>query len=157
MTSAPARIRRAHADDIDALLALEQHFPGDRMSRRAIRHLLGSASAHLWIAGPVAAPLGALVLLTRRNSRWARLYSVVVSPQARGQGLGRRLVIAAEREARRLGCVGLSLEVRKDNLAARGLYDALGYQLHARLVGYYEDGAAGVRLRRRFDGPAASH
>lgn len=150
MSPAPVRIRRAQAADLDALLALEENFPGDRMSRRSIRALLGSASAQFWIAGPASAARGALLLLTRRNSRWARIYSLVVTPQARGQGLGRRLVQAAEREARRRGCVGVSLEVRDDNAAARALYAALGYRLHARLPGYYDDGAAGVRLRRRF-------
>jgi len=146
-----ARIRRADAADLDALLALEQNFPGDRMSRRSIRTLLGSAGAQFLIAGPRSAALGAVLLLTRRNSGWARIYSVVVTPQARGQGLGRRLVQAAEREARRRGCVGVSLEVRDDNHAARALYAALGYRLHADLPGYYDDGAAGVRLRRRFE------
>lgn len=150
MTPAPARIRRAHADDLDALLALEAHFPGDRMSRRAFRHLLRSASATICLAQGAGQTLGAVVLLTRRNSRRARIYSVVVSPAARGQGLGKRLVQRAEREAQRLGYVGVSLEVRHDNQAARALYAALGYTVSAELPAYYDDGAAGLRLRRDF-------
>src|SRR3546814_2797298 len=45
MKPAAARLRVAQIDDLDALVALEQHFTGDRMSRRAFRHLLHSASA----------------------------------------------------------------------------------------------------------------
>src|SRR3546814_6384228 len=117
---------------------------------RSFRHLLHSASATIWLAQASAQTLGALVLLTRRGSRRARIYSVVVSPAARGQGLGRRLVQRAEREARQLGYIGVSLEVRQDNQPARALYAALRYTVLAELPGYYEDGAAGLRLRRGF-------
>src|SRR3546814_15640422 len=79
MKPAAARLRVAQIDDLDALVALEQHFTGDRMSRRAFRHLLHSASATIWLAQASAQTLGALVLLTRRGSRRARIYSVVVS------------------------------------------------------------------------------
>lgn len=150
MKPGAVRLRVARATDLDELLALEQHFDGDRMSRRAFRHLLVSAAATIWLAQAHGQTLGALVLFTQRNRRRARIYSVVVSPAARGQGLGKRLVQRAEREARRLGYVGVSLEVRQDNRAARALYAALGYVVHAELPAYYDDGAAGLRLRRDF-------
>jgi len=147
-----ARLRRARPDDAAALLALEQHFPGDRMSARAVRHLLRSPSAALWVAERGGAVLGALVLLTRRNSRIARIYSVVVSPAARGEGLGRRLVGAAERHAAAMRKIRMALEVRADNRAARDLYRGLGYQEIAALPAYYEDGAAGLRLHKPLSG-----
>lgn len=150
MKPATARLRVARATDLDELLALEQHFAGDRMSRRAFRHLLVSAATTIWLAQASAQTLGAIVLFTQRNRQRARIYSVVVSPAARGQGIGKRLVQRAEREARRLGYVGVSLEVRQDNHAARALYAALGYTVHAELLAYYDDGAAGLRLRRDF-------
>lgn len=143
-------IRRARAADVDAILALERHFPGDRMSRASVRRFLRVPTAQLWVAETAAprAVVGALILLTRRGSAVARLYSVVVAPSARGLGLGRRLVAAAERGARAAGGEVLSLEVREDNAAARALYAGLGYVQAARLPGYYEDGMAGLRLRR---------
>lgn len=150
MKPVAARLRLARAADLDELLALEQHFAGDRMSRRAFRHLLGSAAAMIWLAQASGQTLGAIVLLTQRKRRRARIYSVVVSPAARGQGLGKRLVQRAEREARQLGYAGVSLEVRQDNQAARALYAALGYVVHAELPAYYDDGADGLRLHRDF-------
>lgn len=153
-----ARIRRARAGDLPGILALEQLFPGDRMSARAARRFLRVPSARVWVAelpadGSRAAQMvGVIVLLLRRNSQWGRIYSVVVAPQARGQGLGARLVACAEREARATDCIGVSLEVRTDNVAAHALYAALGYQLQQQLPAYYEDGAPGVRLRRHFVG-----
>lgn len=121
--------------------------------------MLRSASACVWVAAPSAARrppspvVAALVLFTRRNSRSARIYSVVVDPACRGRGLGAMLVRAAEREARRRGCALMSLEVREDNRAARAMYEKLGYGPHAALPAYYEDGAPGLRLRKPLNPP----
>lgn len=98
-----------------------------------------------------ATVVGNAVLLFRRRSQWARLYSLVVAPQARGRGVAQALVDAAESLARQRGGVGVRLEVRTDNLPARALYARLGYAELAVLPGYYEDGAEGRRLARRFD------
>lgn len=143
-----ARVRRADGRDAAAILALEAHFPGDRLRAASVRHLLRTPSAAVWVAVRRGEILGALILLTRRRSRFARIYSLVVSPQARGEGLGARLVTAAERHARQHGCAAMSLEVRADNAAARTLYARLGYDEHAELDDYYDDGAPGLRLRR---------
>lgn len=150
MTAAVVAIRPARIADVDGVLALERHFPGDRMSRAALRRLLRSPSARLWVAQTrrPAVIAGAIILLTRANSGVARIYSLVVDPELRGFGLGRRLVGTAERAARSAGLSTMSLEVREDNAAARALYARLGYCEHARLSGYYEDGAAGLRLRK---------
>lgn len=144
-----ARIRRARPGDAAALLALEQHFPGDRISARALRRLLAVPSAAVWVAeGAAGAVLGGIILLTRANSAVARIYSLVVAPAARGQQLGQRLVAVAERAARRDRKTLMRLEVRLDNAAARGLYARLGYGETQHLPCYYEDGADGLRLAK---------
>lgn len=147
-SGAPARLRRAQLDDAQGIVALEEHFPSDRMSLRSVRHLLRSPAAIVRVAESRGLILAALILLQRRNSRVARIYSVVVSPAARGQGLAQRLVQAAERDARVAGSERLSLEVREDNAAARGLYAKLGYTTQAVLAQYYDDGADGLRLHK---------
>lgn len=144
------RVRAARASDAAGILQLEQSFPGDRMSARSVRHFLRAPGACVRVAVIGAGVAGAIILLLRRNSRWARIYSVAVDPQWRGRGIGRRLVLAAEADARRRGCAGVALEVREDNAGARALYDDLGYHPDAVLPGYYEDGAPGIRLRKPF-------
>ncbi|MFA5939556.1 MAG: GNAT family N-acetyltransferase [Sinimarinibacterium sp.] len=144
------RIRRARPADAAAILALEDAFPSDRMSARSVRRFLSAATARAVIADRDGAVAGALILLLRRNSRWGRIYSVVVDPRHRGLGLGRRLVEAAETLARREGCTGVGLEVRADNDPARKLYRSLGYAEAAALPAYYQDGAPGIRLRKPF-------
>lgn len=142
------KLRRATPADAAALVALEQFFPGDRMSAASVRRFLRVPSAAVWVVEQGGSVCASLILLTRRGSAVARIYSLVVAPSARGQGLGVQLVQTAERAARRAGCHAVSLEVRADNRAARSLYAGLGYREHARLPGYYEDGAAGLRLRK---------
>jgi ribosomal protein S18 acetylase RimI-like enzyme len=146
------RVRRAVHSDDSAILTLEELFPGDRISMRSLRRFLKSSHVPVWVAELDGAVVGSLILLTRRNSRSGRIYSVVVAPQARGRRLGERMVRAAEIQARRLGLDAVSLEVRQDNAAARGLYAKLGYAPVRALPGYYEDGGDGLRLRKALNG-----
>ncbi|HUP92156.1 MAG TPA: GNAT family N-acetyltransferase [Solimonas sp.] len=167
-------IRKARTADARAILDLERHFPSDRMSLRSVRRFIASPSARVWVAAatnpesripkrlarvPASLALpddvrpnpdlgGALILMTRRGSRTARIYSLVVGPEGRGRGLGSALVERAERAARRLGCAALSLEVRADNAAARALYARRGYADERALPGFYDDGADGLKLRK---------
>ena len=136
------------AADAAAIQALESMFPeADQMSPRSIRRFLASAGAAVWVAAADEL-LGALVMLTRKGSGVARIYSVIVAPAARGQGLAQALIGAAEAEARRRGLSAMHLEVREDNLAALKLYNKLGYRWHQRLPQYYADDVNGIRLRR---------
>ncbi len=149
---ATARLRDARPDDLPALLALEARFPGDRLSARQFRHHLGNPRARLRVAAAGGAVLAYHLLLLRRGSGLARLYSIAVDAAARGQGLGRRLLADAEAQARAAGCRGLRLEVRQDNDAANSLYRAAGYRQLAVLANYYDDGAPGWRYGRDWDG-----
>jgi ribosomal-protein-alanine N-acetyltransferase len=151
--SASIQLRAGRVDDADALLALEAHFPGDRMSRRSVRHLLRVPTARVWLIVVQGEVVAAAIVLLRRGSHYGRIYSVVVAPHCRGRGFARRLLRHAEREARRLRLHGLSLEVRVDNAAARALYRDLGYVETQLLERYYEDACNGVRLRLEFARP----
>jgi ribosomal protein S18 acetylase RimI-like enzyme len=141
-------IRIAGPADAAAILALEESFPTDRLSARSVRALLRSPSARIWIAERGGEPLGSIVLFMPRGRRFARIYSVVVAPAARGNGLGDRLVGIAEDAAAAARRDTMTLEVREDNAVARALYTRRGYTLREHLEGYYEDGADGLRLRK---------
>ena len=145
----PLRLRTARAADLPARLALEQTFPGDRMSARQFRHHLASPRARWRVAEAGGRLLGYALVLLRRDSDRARLYSIAVDPAARGQGLGRRLLAAAEKDAARAGRTAMTLEVRQDNPAANALYQSAGYRRLAALPAYYEDGAPGWRYIKR--------
>lgn len=150
MSVAGWRLRAAMPSDARGIEALEKLFPGNRMRLPSIRRILRVPSARVWVVEGSEGIVGALMLLTRADTRYARVYSLAVAPQARGQGLGKRLLRAAERWAQQAGCAGMRLEVRASNRIARKLYAAQGYREIARLEGYYDDGMQGIRLQRDF-------
>lgn len=141
-------LRLAHLSDLDALCRLELDcFEGDRFNRRQLAHLLRGANAVTWLAvDSDDRPVGYGTLLFRRNSRMARLYSFCVHPEARGGGLGRRLLKVLEHEAHRRGLAQIILEVRADNRVAMGLYRRMGYTIQRWLDDYYVDGCAAWQM-----------
>lgn len=137
----PFRLRDGRVEDLPALLALEAQFPGDRLSWRQLRRHLQSNSAVLRIAIDDAGVQGYALTLLRHGSRVARLYSIVVDPNARGRGIGGALLVDADAVARKHGATRLRLEVRADNAGAIALYVAKGYVQIGQRERYYEDGA----------------
>ncbi len=95
------------------------------------------------------------MLLFRRNSRIARLYSIAVDSQFRGHGLGEALVQATEQAAVNKGIRHIRLEVRHSNQASRRLFARLGYAEREQVPGYYPD-EDGLRMQKNLtlDTPA---
>jgi len=148
-------LRQALGHDLDALYRLEQvALAGDRFTRRQLWHLLNRANALTRVAeqgaGDGAPPrlLGYATLLFRRGARGARLYSFCVHPDARGSGLGRRLLETVEADAHARDLDLLRLEVRADNRVALGLYRRMGFRLERWLSDHYEDGCAAWQMAK---------
>lgn len=141
-------IRPAHVADIPALAALEQVFPTDRMSERNFRDLLRRGRAAVLVYEVAGQVVGSAVVLYRRNTRGARIYSLVVDPTQRGRGIAHQLLAAIEQAARARHCEALRLEVRPDNEPALRLYRQLGYAVTEQLANFYEDGSAALRLAK---------
>ena len=142
-------IRPATVSDRDALVEIEGRcFTGDRLSRAQFRYLLTRARAVTLVAETDDAVAGYATVLFRRGASLARLYSIAVDPLARGRGLGRRLLGAAEEAAWARGCAYLRLEVRVDDETARALYRSAGYHRVELVRDYYEDGTDGLRLEK---------
>jgi putative acetyltransferase len=62
-----------------------------------------------------------------------------VRPQARGQGLARRLIDTLEQKAMELGCRIFMLETGPTQPEALSLYERLGYQYRGPFGGYPDD------------------
>lgn len=72
------------------------------------------------------------------GAREAHLRMLGVDPGARGRGIGRMLVEACIREARRAGKAVLTLDTTERMRAARRMYEAMGFRREEDLV--YDDG-----------------
>lgn len=142
--------RLATVEDLPALLALEnQCFALDRLTPRSFRWMLSHANASLLVAQRDGQLMGYALLLFHRGTSLARLYSIAIAEQARGQGLGARLLEQAERCALDHERAYLRLEVRTDNPTAIALYERHGYRRFAQVDDYYEDHASALRYEKR--------
>ncbi len=64
--------------------------------------------------------------------------SLAVAPAWRRKGVARRLLLQVLREAQQAGARAATLEVRASNLAARRLYEGLGFRVEATRRDYYQ-------------------
>lgn len=139
-------LRNATAADVPALIELMEPFNvGERIPwrpaaiERALRQLLARPElGFVLVACEDDRVLGYTVLTYNYDLEWAGLDAFVtelwVSADARGRGLGERLLQAAEQRARAAEAHALHLMVRPENEAARRLYARQGYEVVPRLI-----------------------
>lgn len=146
-------VRTAIAEDLDALVAIENEaFDTDRISRRSFRYLLSRDTAEVIVAELDGTIGGYAMILFRNGTSLARLYSIAVSARARGKGVAKRLLDAAEQSAFGHDRVMLRLEVREDNTPAIALYKAYGYRPIGRYSDYYADHSDALRFEKLLRG-----
>lgn len=152
------RVRLARQEDLPAMVGLlrdlfsvEEDFAFDEARQRSgLRQMMGrSPSRRLYVAvgedGVVGMCSAQVVNSTAMGGPAALIEDVVVRQDRRGRGIGRQLMDAVERWARRRGIERLQLLADRTNLPALGFYRALGWQ-ETRMI----------CLRRNLDGPDAS-
>jgi ribosomal protein S18 acetylase RimI-like enzyme/predicted double-glycine peptidase len=148
-SAAALTIRPATLDDLDTLVALEnESFESDRLSRRQLRYMLTKARADTLLAEEGTATLGYVLVLYSRGTAVARIYSIAVSAEARGRGVGHALVTAAEEAAWEQERAYVRLEIRRDNLASQALFEHAGYRRFGVLSDYYEDHMEALRYEK---------
>jgi ribosomal protein S18 acetylase RimI-like enzyme len=130
-------VRCADPDDAGAVGQLLYDFnrefdeptPAPTALAERMRQLLNGGDTLVLLAGD--GPDG-LAVLRFRAAIWSTslecyLAELYVTPVRRGQGLGRALMEAALREARERGADSMDIGVDEPDLAARHLYESLGF------------------------------
>ena len=130
-------VREGDLDDCQAIGRLLHDFnrefdeptpPPDEIADR-IGELLDAGETKVLLAGD--GPEGLAVLRFRPNL-WSRAFEcylaeLYVVPARRGQGLGRALMEASLDVARREGADRIELGTSDDDVAARALYESMGF------------------------------
>src|SRR5437870_11971047 len=129
-------LRYAVIRDMKALEKLEAVcFAEHRYRQEFLEWILknpGTATL-VWVeSGTIA---GSVMILLENGQ--SRILSVAVHPSRQRNGIGRRLMDAAERVARERGATVARLEVSTQNAPAIALYKGLGYRTEGVLPGYY--------------------
>lgn len=112
---------------------------------RRVEDLLAGGDTEILLAGQE--PCG-IAVLRFRLSLWLAglecyLAELYVVPERRGQGIGRALMLEAMGTARRRGAGYMDLGTSDEDVAARALYESLGFDNHEGRPGgpvnyYYE-------------------
>jgi ribosomal-protein-alanine acetyltransferase len=142
-------IRRAAVADIEELLRLEKAcFESDRLSRRSFKRWLRHEGCIFLVTENDEALCGYILVILRRGTRLARLYSLAVDPARQGRGIAAELIADAEEAARERGALYMRLEVAGNNQPAIRLYQKLGFQQFGLYRDYYEDHSDALRMEK---------
>jgi ribosomal protein S18 acetylase RimI-like enzyme len=148
-TRSSVRIRPAALEDLDALYELEKvSFDSDRLSRRRLRHWIQASNREFMVAVEQGQLLGYGLVLFHGATNLARLYSIAIAQEARGKGIGAKLLQALETASVNRQRFFMRLEVAKDNTAAIRLYESAGYVAFGTLEDYYEDHRDALRMQK---------
>lgn len=142
-------LRTAVADDLDAIMALEQaSFALTAWSRQTMAKEMASEWGRYVVAVDDAGDVVGYVGL-RAVGVEGDIQTIAVAASARGAGLGRRLLAEAQQDARMRGVRELFLEVREDNAPARSLYASEGFEEIGVRPGYYQpEDVAAIVMRK---------
>lgn len=147
--AAQVELRPGRMSDLAALLTLERVvFKTEPLSRRSLRHFLVSPSARLIVAENPSDLGGYVLVRYSLRHKLARIYSIAVNPKLKRQGLGGRLLAAADKDANRRRCRAIRLEVRKHATGAIKLYKRSGYRCFGEYPRYYDDRFDALRFEK---------
>lgn len=141
--------QKALPKDVDQIVELEKLCFGEEgFSKKQISYLIRKAKGEVVVIKISGEIVASLILLFRKNSRHIRLYSMLVSPEMRGKGLAKEMILYSEEKAKEMGLKKLSLEVNEKNHAAIQLYETVGFQIFHRKKNYYKDGNSAFVMRK---------
>jgi len=131
-------IRKMTIEDLDRVMEIEKEtfsVPWSRDSYQAeITTNILSAYFVAKAQGKIIGYFGMWFILDE-----AHITNIAVQKSFRGKGVGTRLVACILEESSKKGVKNLTLEVREGNVAARKLYEKMGFVEEGRRPGYYPD------------------
>lgn len=140
-----ARMRRRHLDQV---VALDAGRPDSSWTRRTFLDELAGNNRHYVVGGiegqEVVAFAGLLVIADEGH-----VTTLVVAPRFRRSGVATALLAELTAAAVHADCSGMTLEVSDRNEGAVALYEARGFTVEGRRLGYYPDGSDALVMWNR--------
>lgn len=145
-----AQLRRMQPPDIEAVLEIEQRNFRDPWTPRAFLAEIETT--------PVAQPLvveyeGRIIgyVVPWFVADELQIANLTIHEDFRRRGLARQLITHLGEMARQKGCNLAHLEVRRSNLAARKLYEALGFHTTGERRDYYGPREDALLMSKKLD------
>lgn len=140
------------AGELDAIAALESAAFQRAVSRAGLERLMASDAFRLYVVRTPTRPVAAFCACSVVADE-IHIITIAVSPECQGQGMGTFLMRHVLAEAAAAGAGRATLEVRESNLAARKLYERLGFSIAAIRPKYYESPQEDGLILWRVAGP----
>jgi glutathione synthase/RimK-type ligase-like ATP-grasp enzyme/ribosomal protein S18 acetylase RimI-like enzyme len=144
-------IREAQLNDLSALIDLENKcFDADkRQSQTSIKRSIKSEFQDIFVLEELGHIIGSMTLYRYKKS--IRLYSIAVSPEFQGQGLGKLMMAFLMDFSRQQNIEDITLEVEMKEAQLVMFYEKLGFVVESELSDYYGKGrnAYAMRLKSR--------
>ena len=134
-------------DDLEDLVFIENAcFGADQFSKRQLAYLITTAQGAFFVIRQNGHALAYISLITRTNSKIARIYSIAVHPEFQNRQLGQKLLDKSTLFAHEKKLEQINLEVKVSNEAAVLFYRKNGFQTIGLIPSYYHDGSAAYRM-----------
>ncbi|MGC9972114.1 MAG: ribosomal protein S18-alanine N-acetyltransferase [Bryobacteraceae bacterium] len=145
---APVEIVRFRPRHLARILHIERAaFPEEPYTRAIFRNLY-SECGELFLIAKLARRIAGYIATCAGDGR-AEVISLAVDPEHRKKGIAAALLEHTLERLRESGVRSVELMVRVDNQEAIRFYRRFGFRRIQEVPGYYENGRAGLRMRRR--------
>lgn len=102
-----------------------------------INNSLRQGSNHIVIVACDGNEIVGFATLSEKEQGLADIGLLAVATHVRGKKIGARLIQAAKKKAKKLGCNHIQVVTQKDNIPAVGLYQASGFKLNELMYIYH--------------------
>ena len=144
------RIDRLTEDDLDRVVEIERVSYPAPWSRGLLAGQIGAGLPFSDFAVRVDGDLAGYIFFYTVVDE-LHILNIAVAPTHRRHGLGRRLLEACIDWGQRQGVTAYTLEVRRGNLPAQGLYRTLGFDHVGTRSGYYLDNGEDAMIMTMVD------
>lgn len=139
-------IRAMTAADLDEVLAIEQASFMTPWKREHFESELSGKHSFPFVAVCEGRVAGYVCLMSLFEE--AQILDIAVSPEQRGRGIARLLMVHACAVAREHKAEVLSLEVRSSSSAAIGLYQSSGFRQVGIRTNYYDNSEDAILMEK---------